>query len=50
MAVSVPLFVVQVLVYFFLQYIPMQFKLTWTFGINTVITVLLVLLPLQIED
>jgi hypothetical protein len=41
---------VQVLVYFFLQYIPMQVSLTGTFAVNTVITVLLVLLPLVIAD
>jgi hypothetical protein len=49
-AVSVPLFFVQLLAYFFLQYIPLQVKLTWTFGLNAVITVMLALLPLQISD
>ena len=49
-AVSVPLFFVQVLVYFFLQYIPMQISLTGTFAVNTLITVLLVLLPLVVAN
>lgn len=49
-AVTVPLFFVQILTYFFLQYMPLQLKMTWTFCINTVITVLLALLPLQIQN
>jgi len=49
-AVTVPLFFVQLLTYFFLQYLPLQLKMTWTFAINTVITVLLALLPLQISN
>ena len=49
-AVTVPLFFVQLLTYFFLQYFPLQLKMTWTFGLNTVITVLLALLPLQISN
>jgi hypothetical protein len=47
-AVSVPLLLIQLLVYFFLQYLPMQFKMTVTFAINSVVTVLLVLIPLII--
>jgi hypothetical protein len=46
----VPLFIGQLLVFFFLQYIPMQVKLTSCFALNTVITVLLAVLPLYIQD
>ena len=49
-AVSVPLFFVQVLVYFFLQYIPLQIKMTTTFGLNAIVTMLLVLIPLQVQS
>jgi len=49
-AVSVPGFLTQLLVYFFLQYLPLQFKMTVTFLINSIVTVLLVLIPLVVKD
>ena len=49
-AVSVPMLLVQLVVYFFLQYLPLQFKLTATFLVNSIVTVLLVLIPLAVKD
>lgn len=49
-AVSAPMFLVQALVFFLLQNIPRQVKVTLMFAISTVITFGLVLVPICIED
>ena len=50
MAVSAPIFGVQALVFFAMQKISQHIKLTFTFGLNTVITFLLVVIPLQVSN
>jgi len=49
-AVSVPMLLVQAVCYFLLGNMPLQFRMTWTFGINTLVTLGLVLAPLIISD
>ena len=49
-AVSAPMFLVQATVFFLLQNIPLQVKVTFMFAISTVITLLLVLVPICISD
>lgn len=49
-AVSAPMFIVQALVFFVLQNIPRQVKVTLMFAISTLITFGLVLVPICVED
>lgn len=49
-AVSAPLFLVQLLAYFFLQLVPIQLKMTVMFAVNAVLMVLFALLPIHIQD
>ena len=49
-AVSVPMFVVQAFVFPFVKRIPLQIKLTVAFALSTVITFLLVIVPLVVQD
>lgn len=49
-AVSVPMLVFQAISFFFLQYIPLQARMTWTFLLNAFCTLLLVIVPLVVAN
>ena len=49
-AVSAPMFLVQATVFFLLQNIPLQVKVTMMFAVSTAITFALVLVPLCLSD
>ena len=49
-AVSAPMFGVQAIAFFFLQYIPLHIKVTFMFMLSTAITFGLVLIPLCVAD
>lgn len=49
-AVSVPMFAVQAVIFPFVKRIPLQVKLTAAFALATIITFLLVIVPLAISD
>jgi len=49
-AVSGPMFGVQAIVFFVLQYIPLHIKVTGMFLLSTIITFCLVIMPLSIQD
>ncbi len=49
-AVSAPMFLVQALIFFFLQNLSLHFKVTLMFAISTLITFCLVLVPITVAD
>lgn len=49
-AVSAPMLIVQAIVFFFLQYMPLHFKMTSIFGVMSCIVVLDALVPTLVAD
>ena len=49
-AVSLPMLLVQLLCFFFLNKIPLQTRMTGTFAVNTVCTILLAIIPSLVTD